>query len=377
MNVRDRWLALSPRARWITGAVAAVVALNLFFDALAGATGGDPGGPTSSSYATADDGMAAYAELLEEHGHAVSRIRTPVHEDDELVPGDTLVVADPDDLDAEEADAIAAFVRRGGRLVAAGSTTGPALRRLLGSSLSWASVPVPSARPVVPVPEVAGVPEVRTNERGAWRSTGAALPVLASDRAVLAAVADVDRGRVVALADASVLHNDLLDQAGNAAFGLAAAGEPSRRVRFAEAGHGYGRTVGLDALPSAWQWAAGLAGLAGLAWMWTKGRRFGPPDELERELPPPRRVYVDAVAASLAKTRTPGAALAPLQRAARDRVARRAGLAADASPEQVVAAARRFGLDDQEIKALTTSPTGDDEILATGRALAKLEGTTW
>jgi hypothetical protein len=377
VNVAERWLALSPRARWTTGAVAVVVVLNLFFDALAGFTGGDPSGPTSSSYATAADGMAAYAELLEQHGHPVSRMRTPVHEDDDLSPGDTLVVADPDNLDAEEADAIAAFVRRGGRLIAAGPTTGPALRRLLGSSLAWASVPVRSARPVVPVPEVAGVPEVQADERGAWRSTGAGLPVLASDRAVLVAVADVDRGRVVALADASVLHNDLLDQAGNAAFGVAAAGERSRRVRFAEAGHGYGRTGGLEALPSAWQWAAALAALAGLAWMWTKGRRFGPPDELERELPPPRRVYVDAVAASLAKTRSPGTALAPLQRAARDRVARRAGLPAEATPDEVAAAARRFGLDDDEIAALTKSPTGDNEILATGRALAKLEGTTW
>lgn len=376
MNIRERWLALSPPARWVIGVVGALVGVNLFFNALAGLAGGDPGGPTSSSFATAHDGMAAYAELLENHGHPVSRMRSPVHEDDALSVTETLVVADPDDLDSEEADAIADFVRGGGRLVAAGPTTGPALRRLLGSSLAWSGVRVDTARPVVPAPEVAGVSQVQADGRGAWRHTGAALPVLADDRSVVAAVADVG-GRVVALADASILHNDRLDKADNAAFALAAAGERGRRVRFAEAGHGYGRSAGLEAVPSRWQWALGLATLAGLAWMWAKGRRFGPPDETERDLPPPRRVYVDAVAASLAKARDPARALAPLQRAARDRVVRRAGLPPDAKPEQVAAAARRLGLDEYEVAALAAPPTNDDEILATGRALAKLEGTRW
>ena len=379
MNALERWQALSPTARRVVVVGAAVVALNLFFNALATFTGGDPGGPTSSSYATADDGMAAYASLLEQHGHPVSRMRTPVHEDDELSPADTLVIADPQDMDDEEADAIAAFVRRGGRLVAGGPRTAPALRRLVGASLDWSSARARTARPVVPVPEVTGLGEVRADGRGSWRSTGRALPVLADGDTVLAAVADVDAGRVVALADASVLHNDQLAQADNAAFGVAVAGERSRRVRFAEAGHGYGYgdSGGLDALPDRWKWGGWLAALAGLLWMWTKGRRFGPPDEVERDLPPPRRVYVDSLAASLAKTRNAKVALAPLQRAVRSRVARRAGLPADAGDEQVVAAARRFGLDDDEVAAMVRPPANDNEILAAGRALAKVEGTTW
>ncbi|HEX9969620.1 MAG TPA: hypothetical protein VGB03_05735, partial [Acidimicrobiales bacterium] len=77
------------------------------------------------------------------------------------------------------------------------------------------------------------------------------------------------------------------------------------------------------------------------------------------------------------KARNPGAALAPLQRAARDRVARRTGLPPEATPEQVVAAARRLGLDEDEVAALASSPKTDDEILAAGRALAKAEGTRW
>lgn len=372
------WRSFSRTTRGILLAVAAVVAVNIAFSGLRSFTGGTPGGPTSSSYATGDDGLAAYAELLRRNGHEVTRLRVPVREAEELHRDDTLVLADPAEMEQAEADAVAAFVRDGGRLLAAGPESGPALRRLLGTGLAWSARRMGTARPVAPLPEVAGVGSVEAGKRGSWRSTGGGLPLLADDDgSVLAAVADVDRGRVVALADASVLHNALLDEAGNAAFGLAAAGGPSRVVRFAEEPHGFGRTSGLDALPSRWKWALLLGAVVGLAWMWSKGRRFGPPDEVERELPPPRRAYVDAVAASLSKLKRPNSAIAPLQQAARQRVAQRAGLAPDAPDDAVAEAARRLGLPDDEIEALRKVPDRDEDVLAAGRALARLEGSTW
>jgi len=370
------WRGLSPTARRILALVGVVVALNLALGMVRSIVGTTPGGPTSSSYATGDDGLAAYADLLHERGHAVVRLRTPLDEA-RLSPNETLVVADPDQLSSDEADAVAAFVRAGGRLVAAGPRTNPALRRLLGTDLDWSAAGAESARPVVPVGEVAAVAEVRSRGNGSWRHAAGGLPVLADGPRVLAAVATVDGGRVVALADASVLHNRYLDQADNAAFAVAAAGEPARPVRFAEAGHGYVDSVGLGALPSRWKWALFLGAVAGLAWMWSKGRRFGPPDELARELPPPRRAYVDAVGATLAKTGEPAAAARPLQRAARRRVVARAGLPPNAPDGDVVAAAQRLGLADDELEALTRAPTGDDDILAAARALARLEGTRW
>ena len=56
-----------------------VVALNLLLGALGTVTGGTPGGPDSSSYATAARGSAAYAELLGHAGHAVEQVRTLPH----------------------------------------------------------------------------------------------------------------------------------------------------------------------------------------------------------------------------------------------------------------------------------------------------------
>lgn len=371
------WRSLSRPTRAVVVALAAVVAANLFFSGLRQVTGGEPGGPTSSSYATGDDGLAAFASLLRQHGHEVSRLREPVHETAQLDAGATLVVADPADMSATEADAVARFVRQGGRLVAAGPRAGPALRRLLGADLAWSARGAQTAGVVAPTPETAVIDAVRASERGSWRDTAAGLPVLADDGTVLALVADVERGRVVALADAAVLQNAWLDEADNAAFGLAAVGGRTRPVWFAEEAHGFGPASGLPALPSRWKWALLLGAVSGLAWMWSKGRRFGPPDEVERELSPPRRAYVEAVAASLSKVKRPNSAVAPLQEAARLRVARRVGLAPDASPAELRAAGRRLGLPDDEIDALTRVPTRDEDVLAAGRALARLEGTRW
>lgn len=376
MNLLAWWQGLSPTARRVAAVVAVIVGANLTVAMVRSATGGSPGGPTSSSYATGDDGLGAFADLLDARGHPVVRLRTPLDETD-LDPTATLVVADPDELSASEADAADTFVRAGGRLLAAGPRTNPALRRTLGTELDWSSAGVESAAPVVPVAEVTGIDEVHAGGEGSWRHTGIGLPVLAADGRVLAAVATVDGGRVVAVADSSVLHNAYLGEAGNAAFAVAAIGERGRPVLFAEEAHGYGRSLGLGALPSRWRWAAAVAALAGLAWMWSKGRRFGPPDESERELPPARRAYADALGAALAKTKEPTAAARPLQRAARRRVVARAGLPPDAGDGDVVAAARRLGLDGDEAAAVTTPARNNEDVLAAGRALARLEATRW
>ncbi|MGH8985550.1 MAG: hypothetical protein ACRDY6_16955, partial [Acidimicrobiia bacterium] len=85
-------------------------------------------------------------------------------------------------------------------------------------------------------------------------------------------------------------------------------------------------------------------------------------------------VYVDAVAEALSRTRRPAAALAPLQAAARARLASRAGLGPDASEEQLRAAAARLGWTRGEVDALFAPVRGDDDVLAAGRALVRATG---
>jgi hypothetical protein len=191
----------------------------------------------------------------------------------------------------------------------------------------------------------------------------------------LVAVASVGRGRVYLVADSSPLSNRLLATADNAALGAALAGPVGRRVAFAETVHGYGQQRGLAALPQRWKWVlAGLL-LAALAWIASRLRRLGPVEQEARELPPPRRAYVDAVAAALARTRRPADTAERVRQAARARVARRAGLGSDPGEESIVRAAATLGLSDEEAAALTRPAREDDEdLLLAGRALARSGG---
>ena len=134
--------------------------------------------------------------------------------------------------------------------------------------------------------------------------------------------------------------------------GLALAGPPSRPVEFLESYHGYGTGSGLSALPLAWKLLLGGLGLAALVYMVARGRRFGPPEEEGRSLAPPRREYVDSLAAVVARSKRRDAAVRPVQREARDAILRRASLPPDVDDHAVRVAAKRLGLADEDADAL-------------------------
>jgi hypothetical protein len=88
-------------------------------------------------------------------------------------------------------------------------------------------------------------------------------------------------------------------------------------------------------------------------------------------LPPPRREYVEAIAGALVRSRDPNAAIVPLRDAARDRLARRAGLSHDATDTQIRDAAAAAGLEPDEAEAVG-GYVGEGAMLAAARALAQL-----
>jgi hypothetical protein len=139
-----------------------------------------------------------------------------------------------------------------------------------------------------------------------------------------------------------------------------------------ESVHGYGETTGLAALPARLGWALVLVGAAALVLIAARWRRLGPPEPVERPLFPPRRAYVDALAATLARSRDRTAAVESVRSAARERLARRAAIGRDASAEAWAGAARAAGLTEEEARALHGH--GDDDGIAAGRALARLSG---
>ena len=208
------------------------------------------------------------------------------------------------------------------------------------------------ARSSCPCPRRRACDAVAFGEGGAWEELGGALPILATPAGPVAAVAEQDAGRAVLLADAAPLHNDALARADNAAFGLAAAGGADRPVVFLETVHGYGEATGLAALPGRALWVlAGLA-LAALALVWSMARRLGPAEDEARALAPPRRDYVEALAAALAATGDREGVAGAAARGARLRLEARAGLPPGADDAALREAAARFGLDAAETAAL-------------------------
>jgi hypothetical protein len=358
-------------ARWRGPAIAAAVTVALIAIAvLLGAATPGPRGHESSSYATQPRGIAAWASLLERSGHPVSRLRTRL-DDAELDRGATLVLLDPEGIADGEVGALNRFLQGGGSAVLGGAAADqdwvreavvgvPRLRDTGGDE---------TAESLVPVAQTRGVRTLAAAGDAAFAAGGRLLPIVGGPRGALALAGGSGAGRVTVLADASPLQNRLLGRADNAAFALALAGGAGRPVVFSELQHGYGRT-GLAALPARWKVALVLAGLAGLALLVSRGRRLGPAEAPARELPPPRRAYVDALADTLGRTRRPDAAAAPVRARARRAVASRAGLAADAPDPEVRAAALRLGLDEDEADAVI----GAGPPVVAGAALAQLRG---
>lgn len=381
----EHWRALGAGWRGALVVLALVVCVNVLLAGVRQVTGGaGPGGEPSSSYATAGEGAAAYADLLERQGHSVQRLRSGLDKAP-LQAGSTLVVLEPDLLQDSESAALERFVRSGGRLVLAGRQTVPLLRKLLAEGPVWSPEGTSRATPLVPTPEVGGIGTVRASGEGSWSSVGSALPVLAgpssatgspsdSGEQILAAVAVVGEGRVVLVADAGIFQNRLLGEDDNAAFAVAAVGPRGRPVNFAEATHGYGDSEGLAAVPSRWRWALVGVLVAALVWMWSRGKRFGPAEETTRALPPPRRAYVDAVAAGVARTKQPDAGVEPLRAAAADHLARRAGLSSKAGAAELTDTARRLGGDPDDMARLLAPIGDDDDLVGAGRGAAWVLG---
>jgi Domain of unknown function (DUF4350) len=352
------------------GALAVVVAVNLL-TVVVDAFLPSPEGPPSSSFATAPQGAAAWAELVRRSGDEVRRLRERPSDATLPVEG-TVVMLDPESFTRGQARALRRFAERGGRVVVGGAEPGSWLAELGGDGPPprWDDGGDARARVLVPAPETGGATEVRTAEAGHWESAGDALPLVAGAEGPIVLVEAAGNGRIAYVADASPLQNRLLGEADNAALALGLASQGP--VVFVESVHGYGTASGLAALPARFRWALVLLACSGVLLIVARWPRMAPPEPPEEPLFPPRRAYVDALAATLAKSRDRAAAIDSVRSAARERLARRAALARDADDEAWLQAARAAGLDHEEARALVDG-AGDDGIAA-GRALARLSG---
>jgi hypothetical protein len=353
--------------------VALVVGLVVAF--LAGATALDrltraPSGPRSSAYATAPGGLAAMASLLERDGRRVERLRRPPA--DALPSTDATLVLLDATLTADDTAAVRAWVRRGGRLLTGGAAGHGIVRALLDDAPRGGRAAGTSARPLVPAAELVGVAAVRTAGEAAWVEAGAGVPLLGPPDASLVVAAEAGRGRILALADASPLQNRLLGEADNARLALGLAGAPGGRVAFVESVHGYGVVEGLAALPVRARAALALLVAAALLLVLARARRLGPPEDEERAPAPARSLYLESLAAVLARTKDPAGAAPPLQDAVRRRLARRLG--GDPDDADLPRQAGTLGLDGPEVAAVFEPVTTEDGLVRLARVHARLAG---
>jgi hypothetical protein len=297
--------------RVVIALVGIVVGLNVAFRAveLAYPT---PSGPPASAYATSEDGLAAFAELLRRDGHAVARLRERPRELQLDPARTTLVLADAGIVEEADAKALRRFVERGGRLLAAGPAYGWLADLVVPAPVWDGGAPWQQVRVLAPRQELTGIHRI-VGAAGAWEKAGATLPLLGGGEAGLLNVARIGAGEAFLLADTGPLRNEALAFGDNAALALGLAGAPTRRVAFLERYHGYGAESGLAAIPNGWLVTLGGMLAAALAFMLARGRRLGPAEAAQRELAPPRRLYAESLGTLLARTRRPAAAVAPLR----------------------------------------------------------------
>ena len=351
--------------------VGGLLAVNLVAAGLDRAVGGNqPGGTPGSSYATAPEGLAAFRTLLTRFGHDVEVQRGTVA-DQQLDPNTTVFVIEPNELTADDAATLLEFATDGGRLVIGGRTPFY-LHNLRDDPPRWQADGETSWTEIDP--SFARVREIQGAGEGSWADPGTSTVAVGSTEQSLLTQEHVGSGEIVFLADPSPLENGYLAAADNAAFALELAGDAGRTVVFAEGVHGVDAHRGFSAVPGAWKLALLLLAVAALAFVWSRAKRFGPPDRTARELPPARAEYVDALSVSLERTRSPAVALAPAQHWARERLASRAGLGPAPGDAALARAARALGCSDAEIASLL-HPVGEPpDVLALGRAVARIGG---
>jgi hypothetical protein len=347
--------------RWILIAIVFVVGVNLI-GLLGGSFAPTPGGPTSSSYSTGGDGVAAWAELLAREGHEVSGSRELIA-DANFDRDATVVILDPREFGPEQRASVMRFVESGGRLVAGGLDA--SWTEGLVPGLDWSPGAVGEATVLASRIETADVSKVATAGPGSFESTGPALPLIGDGDATVVALASIGRGSVVLISDPTFLQNAGLDRSDNATLALGIVHDHSPVV-FVESVHGYSAT-GLNALPVEWKWALAFAALAALVMIAARARRIGPPDELGRDLPPPRAAYVHSVAGILGRTGRPDEALSGL----REEALRRARID-DPERADFDRVATQLNLTEGEKRVLATGVRSETDGVLAARALAKM-----
>lgn len=350
---------------WGLRALAIIVGLNLLAVLLAIMLNPRVDGPAGSSVVTTDDGVGAWRETLERLGADVSQLRVhPGGAGRPVEPRSRLVIIDPDPAFVDDAyrRAVREHLAAGGTVI----TTASDLLRLEldagGATAAFGDADAGVERVRGQVADVASL-LVTANE-----ILDAAEPLLVTDGGrVLVA----HHEGIIILADLALVSNAFFGAEDNAVLAVRLAGADP--VVFDEYVHGFGLGQGLSGVPAALVSVA-LAVLAAAIWLWGLGSRFGPPQQADRALPPPRAAYLDGMAASMSRTTATDAGYGVLRRAAAARLDRYGERFPGRSPdERRRLAAGAFGLADADVAGLNRPIGSAEDAIAAAAVAAKIE----
>ena len=234
--------------------------------------------PYPSSYSAKWDGAKGAYLLLKDLGYDVERWeKSPTELDND--EHDVLILAEPMQAPSpEEKSAIAEFVRKGGRVFAAGwgaSQLLPQSSELNEDFLFQDSASFPA---LVPSPVVRGAPEISMVPPDHWRpKSPSQLPVYGNDDTAAVITYDFGKGKVIWWGSPSPLRNKGLRESGNLALFLNSVGPPAgAHVLWDEYFHGardsFWSYLGRTPLP----WGALQCAVVFLAILATFSRRQGP-----------------------------------------------------------------------------------------------------
>lgn len=354
---------------WLLGGV---VALNLVvWVAGSFSSGGSVAGPDGSSFVTTRSGSAAAAGMLERLDFEVVQSRLPLDEAT-LPPEATLLLIDAgSDFTTAELTTVDSFLVSGGTVVVAGRT-GMVERLIVGAS-RWQTEGGATARPIGPGLHPDRFGDVALSGFGSFDVSADDTPILRADNgAIVGVTRQVGRGLLVWVADSHPFHNEgigVFDSALAVVTLLAGDGvDQSGTIIFDEFRHGFRQDAGLwQVMPANWRLTLILAGLVGLLTLIAYGRRFGPPHDLRRRLPPSRQEYLEAVAGMMTRSGSTADAVVVIRSAARGRLEARSPAGTD-----LTVAAGAAGLDAAATEALLGDATDDETLMAADEALAIL-----
>lgn len=362
-TLTDEGRRVRGRLLWAAATLVGLVALAFAFVFFDRSTVVD--GPSGSSYVTTATGLAALHETLERDGRAPIRLQRLLSAGG-LTEADNYLVSDVEfgQFTDVELTTVSRFVDGGGTAFVLGVPP-RALVDAFGVNLSWAGSTIGTADVTAPLEHTETLDASRF---GAFEPGHRGEVLAGTDSADLVVAFRHGEGTVVFVADSSLAHNATIDRADNVdLFGDLLSG----RTAFDEYRHGYDDTPStglISSAPGNWTGAGILGGVVLLLGIVSYGRRFGSAEPTDRQLVPDRSTYIDSVARSMRRTGDE-LPVGPL----REEVARRLRLPPDAAVADILDAARRQGLGDDDLAGMDRA--GADQAYALDRTLATLSKT--